>query len=232
MQEIKKASVKRWSKISGKFKVPSSVSINCPHSDCRAKVTFSLGNQHDDKKRATVAATSNCPNCNKKVHFWTIREEDKPQSEKGNPISIFMFPSESKYYTNPEFLDDIPTPLQRAFISTIDSYNASNYVATTVGCRRTLEGIFKYLLPENKRNDVLAKLIDRTKKEVDLAAPLSSLSHAIRDGGNLGAHFDMEKEPDEKMARQMVELIDYLISYLYVLPKEIEKLEESLAQDK
>jgi hypothetical protein len=143
-----------------------------------------------------------------------------------------MYPPASNFYPNPEFIDDIPEPLQRSLISTIDSYNGKNYVATAVGCRRTLEGIFKYLLPKEKRNEVLAKLINHTKEEVDLAAPLSSLSHAIRDGGNLGAHFDMEKEPDENMARQMVELIDYLISYLYILPKEIEKLEESLAKGK
>jgi hypothetical protein len=77
----------------------------------------------------------------------------------------------------------------------------------------------------------LAKLIEFAKSEVDLAAPLSALSHAIRDGGNLGAHFDMEKEPNETLARQMVELLAYLISYLYVLPKEIEKLEQSLGRD-
>lgn len=64
-----------------------------------------------------------------------------------------------------------------------------------------------------------------------MAEPLGKLAHAIRDGGNLGAHFDMEKEPTEEMAKHMVELLNYLISYLYVLPKEIEKLEQSLQRD-
>jgi hypothetical protein len=62
----------------------------------------------------------------------------------------------------------------------------------------------------------------------DLSAPLTQLSHAIRQGGNLGAHFDFEKEPDEDMARTIVELLDYLVSYLYVLPRRIEKLETKL----
>ena len=77
----------------------------------------------------------------------------------------------------------------------------------------------------------IERLIEHAKSEIDLAAPLSALSHAIRDGGNLGAHFDMEKEPDERLARQMVELLEYLISYLYVLPKRIEQLEQSLGRD-
>ena len=66
---------------------------------------------------------------------------------------------------------------------------------------------------------------------LDLAAPLKSLSHAIRDGGNLGAHFDEEREPTEELARQMVELLDYLIAYLYVLPGQIAGLEQSLSKD-
>ncbi|PWN06864.1 DUF4145 domain-containing protein [Rhodohalobacter mucosus] len=232
MQLINKSKVKKWSVISGKIKVPKSISTNCPHNDCRAKVTFSVTDLNDDKKRNAVAASANCPDCNRKVHFWTLRDETNTTSKSEHPADIYMYPPASNFYPNPEFIDDIPEPLQRSLISTIDSYNGKNYVATAVGCRRTLEGIFKYLLPKEKRNEVLAKLINYTKEEVDLAAPLSSLSHAIRDGGNLGAHFDMEKEPDENMARQMVELIDYLISYLYVLPKEIEKLEESLAKGK
>lgn len=76
----------------------------------------------------------------------------------------------------------------------------------------------------------LYKLIETATQQTDLAAPLRSLSHAIRSGGNLGAHFDMEREPDEAVARQIVELLSYLISYLYVLPARIQQLEEDLGK--
>ena len=33
------------------------------------------------------------------------------------------------------------------------------------------------------------------------------------------------------MAKSMVELLEYIISYLYVLPEEIEKLDKTLAED-
>jgi hypothetical protein len=141
-----------------------------------------------------------------------------------------MYPAAKNYYPSPDFAPDIPEPLQRSFVSTIDAFNSRNYAATAVCARRTLEGIFKYLVSEDKRNASLARLIEHVRTETDLAAPLTSLSHAIRDGGNLGAHFDMEKEPNELLARQMVELLDYLISYLYVLPNEIGKLEQSLGK--
>jgi hypothetical protein len=126
----------------------------------------------------------------------------------------------------------VPDALQRSFVSTIDAFNTKNYAATAVCARRTLEGIFKYLVKEEKRRPNLAGLIEIAVNEIDLAAPLRTLSHAVRGGGNLGAHFDPEREPTEPLARQMLELLDYLISYLYVLPEKIAALEKSLNEIK
>lgn len=201
----------------------------CPH--CGEKGIFTLDESMDDVLRLSVNSTSRCPGCNRKVWFWALRAESTPKGAEKNPVAIYMYPIVKNHYSHPEFLSDIPEPLQRAFVSTVEALNSRNYAATAVCARRTLEGIFKYLVPEDKRKASLARLIEHTKENVDLAAPLTSLSHAIRDGGNLGAHFDMEKEPDEKIAKQMVELLEYLISYLYVLPKEIAGLETSLGKN-
>ncbi len=217
MQLIHEISVRQWS-TQGSVKFPSSISIFCPY--CRDKGIFLTSKHLDDTDRNTRSSTANCPGCKENVHFWTIKEKDE--------IKNFMYPEVENLYPTPQFLSDIPEPLQRAFISTVDSFNSQNYVATAVSARRTLEGIFKYLVSEYKDNDTLFKLIEKAKEEIDFSAPLTSLSHAIRDGGNLGAHFDMEKEPDHILAKQMIELLDYLISYLYVLPNEIKKLEHSL----
>lgn len=139
-----------------------------------------------------------------------------------------MHPAADGYLPAPEELDRLPAPLRQSLVSAIDNYNAGIYTGAAVLGRRTLEGIFKYLVPEAKRKLPLVKLIDAVIEEQDLAAPLRSLSHAVRSGGNLGAHFDPENEPDEAVARQMVELLSYLISYLYVLPARIESLETEL----
>jgi hypothetical protein len=142
-----------------------------------------------------------------------------------------MHPDGVAAFELPELGENLPEPLRRAFVSTVEAFNEKNYVATTVCGRRTLEGIFKYLLPPANRGETLAAMIDRATKETDLAAPLKALSHAIRDGGNLGAHFDAEREPDLAVARQMVQLLAYLITYLYVLPRQIKELEERLGKD-
>jgi hypothetical protein len=50
----------------------------------------------------------------------------------------------------------------------------------------------------------------------------------IRKGGNLGAHFDLEREPDEEVFSLMIDLFDYLIEYLFVLPSHIELLNDKI----
>lgn len=157
---------------------------------------------------------------------------DADGNEAAEPLQYFMFPGESSGYQYPVLPDTVPAPLQRSLTSTIDSLNARNFPATAVGARRTLEGIFKYLVDSPSRTKSLYQLIDQVKSNNDLAAPLETLSHAIRSGGNLGAHFDDENEPTEVMAGKMVELLDYLISYLYVLPSKITDLEKALGREK
>ena len=62
--------------------------------------------------------------------------------------------------------------------------------------------------------------------------PLRELADAVRKGGNLGAHFDVDNEPDEQLASVMLDLCEDLLEYLFVLPKRIDDLHsriESLA---
>tara|TARA_R100001143_G_C3359147_1_gene134456 strand:+ start:907 stop:1593 length:687 start_codon:yes stop_codon:yes gene_type:complete len=227
MQKISLTSIRKWSNVRNGV-APSSISTVCPH--CNDKVIISLGSLKEDNLRNSISGTGNCPSCNKKVHFWAVRLEKTPTEDIKRVTEVYMYPVNKTYFTTPELKDKIPEELNRSFVSTIDAYNSGNYPATAVCCRRTLEGIFKFLADTDKKNN-LFNLINDAIDKIDLTKPLIDLSHAIRDGGNLGAHFDMEKEPDEELARQMVELLDYLISYLYILPNEIMKLEKSLGKD-
>jgi len=94
-----------------------------------------------------------------------------------------------------------------------------------------LEGLFQGLLPEGKRVSNLAKAISEVAESVDLSAPIRNLANVLRHGGNLGAHFDMEKEPDQSMAFQMLTLLENLIDFLHVLPQEISNLERLLDKE-
>jgi len=230
MLKLISSAVKSSSTTGRGYKTATSISAVCPF--CIEKVIFSLGSFQEDTNRNWVSASAICPGCGRAVHFLTAVSLTDSQ---GNPpeetLQYFMFPGTTSGYAYPSLPDTVPAPLQRSLISTIDSLNARNFPATAVGARRTLEGIFKYLVESGSRTKNLYQLIDQVKNNHDLAAPLETLSHAIRTGGNLGAHFDDENEPTEEMAGKMVELLDYLISYLYVLPSKITGLEKSLGKE-
>lgn len=229
MKLIDEKKIKSWG-VSGGFKVATSISAQCPF--CAEKVIFALRSHTNDANSSSVASTGICPGCSRAVFFWTIKSTtDSDGNVRHREYDVFMYPASEFGYPHPKLPSEVPEPLQKALFSTIDSLNSQNFPATAVGARRTLEGIFKYRVEESKRNKSLFQLIDEVKNNVDLAAPLESLSHAIRAGGNLGAHFDAEHEPSEAQAKQMVELLDYLISYLYVLPSQITDLEKSLARE-
>lgn len=229
MKELSGSQVKAWGSV-GNVDTATSISAVC--SFCSERVIFALSNFLHDAHRSSVSGQAPCPGCGRVTFFWSVSGVYGPNGEEPNPkIRCFMFPGPTSGYQQPSLPDNVPEPLQRALRSTIDSLNSRNFPATAVGARRTLEGIFKYLVVKEERDKSLYALIDQVKKSNDLAAPLETLSHAIRSGGNLGAHFDDENEPTEAMAHKMVELLDYLISYLYVLPSQITDLEKQLGKE-
>ena len=166
------------------------------------------------------------------INFYnqTVRESGASSLGANGPESaeVYIHPNNGEPHTPKDVASSISEPLYRSYTSTIDAYNSGNYVATAVCCRRTLEGLFQGLLPEAKRANNLAKAITEVAESVDLAKPIRNLANVLRQGGNLGAHFDMEKEPDERMAFQMLTLLENLIDFLHVLPQEISSLERLL----
>jgi hypothetical protein len=175
-----------------------------------------------DQHRGAMSASARCPSCSAPIGVWCLNEEDKKFQD------VFFHPDNHDFYEILSDTADLPDGVVRAYSSTIDAFNSGNYPATAVCCGRTLEGIFKNLLPEGSGDLSLAKSIDKVAESVDFAEPIRRLATVVRQGRNLGAHFDLEKEPDEKLCKAMVELLEYLISYLYVLPKDIASVEKVL----
>ena len=120
----------------------------------------------------------------------------------------------------------MPTAIRQAYQDTIDVFNAGVWSATATQTRRTLEGIVYELLPEEEREGSLANQLRSlaASKSVNLAQPLNTLSNALRQGGNIGAHFNLTRTTDRATAEAMLDLIDYLIEYIYTLPGMIEQL--------
>jgi hypothetical protein len=118
--------------------------------------------------------------------------------------------------------------LERAYHSAITAYNVGLWDASITSCRKTLEGIVHSLDP-NGSGPLFKRLQDLFQKP-DLLQPLVHLTNTLRQGGNIGAHFDLEREPDEQVARLMLDLLEYFLEYTFVLSERSKALEQKLAQ--
>jgi hypothetical protein len=224
MHEVSNALVANWS-ITKHVRMPSAVDLVCPH--CSRKVTFSLtwGGIND----TLMFTTSRCPGCNKVSTFILVDfEELEPGGDQKarlfvNPAPRVRYPIEGI-----SDIEEFSEGLQRAYSSAINVYNVREWSAAAVLCRRALEGITVALIPESERKGSLYSLLQSLPEHRDLRAPIMTLADAIRKGGNLGAHFDLEKEPDEETVTLMIDLLDYLLEYLFILPRKIDRLHQSI----
>ncbi|MGC0117558.1 DUF4145 domain-containing protein [Pseudoalteromonas piscicida] len=214
--------VKQWTKLQ-KMSVAHSFSEWCPH--CSEKVIFTTTSHQMDPHRACVSSSTKCPGCNHHVGVWCFGANGEEYAE------VYIHPNTGEPHAPKDVSSIISEPLFRSYTSTIEAYNSGNYVATAVCCRRTLEGLFQELLPEGEKVNNLAKAITKVADTVELSLPIKNLANVLRHGGNLGAHFDMEKEPDDQMALQMLTLLENLIEFLHVLPNEISALEKLLDKE-
>lgn len=226
MDQISLEKVKKWN-VYGGFYLPKSINHYCPY--CDEKVVFIMETPNQDTKRDfSHIFSGECPACEKQVFFYIIRPKQHKPDGDCNPESIYMYPPVTHIRAPKDFSPFVNGPLQSSYESTLDSYNSKNFIATAVGCRRTLEGLFHYLLPEDKREKNLMRAIEKAKIEIDWSSPLNNLAHMIRQGGNIGAHFNEHKEPTEDVAKAMIDLLEYLFEYLYELPNNIQNLDSSI----
>lgn len=201
---------------------PSSVDLICPF--CGRQVNYSIKWRSDVIDYNGMATYARCPACGKYPNFILVgvpnREDD---SHKKGQLYVYPAPKVRHPISGIKEIDEFGEPLRRAYESAIKVYNGKDWVATAMMCRRLLEGVSKTLLPEEKQGLPLARQLVELSKHKDLAEPVRMLADAIKKGGNLGAHFDLEREPNEETATLMIELLEYLIEYLFIIPKRVEK---------
>lgn len=200
----------RWVGLSGGGRYPATMDTNCPQ--CGKLVNLVAQDAVYDPHRDTTAASVRCPGCQTLSYMWVVDGDD-----------VYIHPSPAPQRQPIEGADLMPAAVRKAYQDVIDVYNAGVWNAAATMTRRTLEGIVNNLLPEEK--GPLARQLEELGKSPDLAKPLITLSHSVRQGGNIGAHFDLARTPDRATAEAMLDLIEYLIEYIYTLPKRIEELD-------
>ena len=228
MQPIPEECVSAWA-VDGPRCYPSLIDWLCPH--CPRQVSF-LANNWRKLEGPNWHGTAKCPGCQVQVQLFALNVGSGHNTLAGG--KLFMYPAGRHRVPETEILESpsLSVGVKAAYRSAVNVTNTREWTASTVLCRRLLEGISKAVLPPEAQNLSLARMLAALPTHVDLAKPLRELADAVRKGGNLGAHFDVDNEPDEQLASVMLDLCEDLLEYLFVLPKRIDDLHsriESLA---
>lgn len=231
MYRISNKSVAQWSGPST-AKIPKSVDTICPF--CGRPMTFALNGWQSISTVNALCISARCSGCRKSANFLWNHGKEKDSSESA-ARGLYMWPV-PKLIREPVaelgITSAFPESLARAYTSAIRTFNMREWVGAAVLCGRLLEGLLRHLLPDDGKERTLAQGLDLLPKHVKLDDPLLKLADGIRKGRNIGAHFDPEKEPDQETTEMMLDLLDYLIEYLFVLPDRVNRLHDRLASAK
>ena len=210
-------------KIYGHFKDPSAASTVCPH--CGSSGVFTLRLQGPTMSECSIK-TGSCPKCSRTVSF-VLAFERGPDEQTWQLTDAETFPRTKSKKSTITLPEGFPARLANAIRDTEKTFEAGMYSPCLTSGRRALEGIFKTLAYEADADKSLYKLIELVLASEEAGQPLKDLSHSIREAGNIGAHFDEVFEPNRETAELLLELLEYLVAYFFMLPKKIEALSKS-----
>lgn len=211
----------------GYKKIPASVQCECPK--CSKTSLFTIKANYNHTSKSSILSQGVCSACKKESVFIMILNQEDQFSEE-TALYIYDPNSVKELLTHLEKIKDIPSDLTRAYRSALNVSQSKDTVATAVMSKRVLESILKNFLGEEIKGQNLSKQFEQLPKHVDLARPLQSLSQLVQPGSAFYQMLDLEKDIDQEMASLLMDLLESLIEYLFVLPNRIETLQAKLEQ--
>ncbi len=180
----------------------------------RAEYTQDLVSRDDDHY-VTTWRILECPSCN---HL--ILEETYDESAYYEKDTKILYPVARTRLRN------LPVVIQEEYEATLKVRNISSN-ACAVLARRTLEAIFTL---ENAVGNSLMEKVNDLLKSKSIPPLLADVAHLGRKIGNLGAHFDKDEVTEVEISA-MLDFLEIILQYLYVIPARVVEVKERLARD-
>lgn len=136
-----------------------------------------------------------------------------------NVDEYIIFPIPSNLVSSKS--DLVPDTIIKSFKKAIE-LKLYDEESCLIKLRKTLEMICNDQNADG--NNLLEKIINISEKGI-LPITLKSASTIIRKLGNIGAH-ESDININSNEIECVIELVEYIIQYIYVLPKEIEKIDK------
>jgi DNA-directed RNA polymerase len=172
---------------------------------------------------------SSCPTCKKSTVFIIMTKDGQDEHEHADTY-IYDIQASKHLINHLESLPNIPKDLIRAYRSAINVFESRENSATAVMSKRVIESILKHFLREKSKGQPLSQQLEILPNQVDLAKPIQSLSHLLATDGSLHRMLELESEMDYETTALLMDLLESLIEYLFVLPGKIEVTHNKIAK--
>lgn len=203
---------------------PQTLELVCPH--CQKEAGFMPKSWHEHGRQVAVAEAP-CSRCEDSVLFLQLLEENNGIHKTAD---LYLHPPSSARgaVRGVEHLAALSGPLGRTYESALKLYNQTEWGASALMVRHLLEGLSTRLLGDDKRDLPLPRQLDALAG-IDLARPLQDVASLLSPDGSFGREFHDEAGIDQATAEQLLELTEYLIAYLVVLPGAMAELKSRIA---
>jgi hypothetical protein len=218
VRQIPIGAVTQWSE----NKLPAALSVSC--GICGSKEFFRPGDwkAHGNARYAHAP----CPNCHAGSSFIVIGYVDSSKPLGGG--EIFCHPSRPEWEPSPDLVSTLHaenTEIQRDYEQAIRYLNNGDAAAVVLAARRTLEGLAAQFLPPAMLTRRLAQDLAAMNKHRDLSPVLMELSAALKDAGNMGAHYGASRVTKE-IAEQALSLAEELLKMHFLLKIRVDRLRD------
>lgn len=224
MRRINPGSVNSYIRY-GNVKIPKSIQSECPQ--CRITTEFMINANFQSSKNGIVTESS-CPTCKKSTVFIIMTKDG--HEEQHADTYIYDVQASKHLINHIESLPNIPKDLIRAYRSAINVHQTRENSATAVMSKRVIESILKHFLKEKSKGQPLSQQLEILPNHVDLAKPIQSLSQLLHAESSLNKMLELESEMDYETTSLLVDLLEYIIEYLFVLPGKIEVTHNKIAK--
>jgi hypothetical protein len=225
MRRINPGSVNSYIRY-GNLKIPKSIQSECPQ--CRNITEFMINANFQSSKNGLLTESS-CPTCKKSTVFIIMTKDGQDEQEHADTY-IYDIQASKHLINHLESLPNIPKDLIRAYRSAINVFESRENSATAVMSKRVIESILKHFLREKSKGQPLSQQLEILPNQVDLAKPIQSLSHLLATDGSLHRMLELESEMDYETTALLMDLLESLIEYLFVLPGKIEVTHNKIAK--
>jgi hypothetical protein len=211
----------------GNLKIPKSIQSECPQ--CRNITEFMINANFQSSKNGLLTESS-CPTCKKSTVFIIMTKDGQEEQNEHADTYIYDIQASIHLINHLESLPNIPKDLIRAYRSAINVFESRENSATAVMSKRVIESILKHFLKEKSKGQPLSQQLEILPNQVDLAKPIQSLSHLLATDGSLHRMLELETEMDYETTALLMDLLESLIEYLFVLPGKIEVTHNKIAK--